>query len=78
MAGRCYLGYIASILALHPMNKGGVLDFYTGGTEKLFPDMEKDPFTYQMSDHLPLWTQINTDNDAFQIDQIIKVKKKDQ
>lgn len=57
------------------MNKGGVLDFYTGGTSALFPGMSKDDFTYQMSDHLPLWVQINTDNDGHQLDQIIRAKK---
>ena len=57
------------------MNKGGVLDFYTGGTAKLLPKVGKDAFTYELSDHLPLWVQINTDNDGHQLDQIIKVKK---
>lgn len=57
------------------MNKGGVLDFYTGGISTLFPGMSKDDFTFQMSDHLPLWVQINTDNDDHQLDQIIRAKK---
>jgi endonuclease/exonuclease/phosphatase family metal-dependent hydrolase len=57
------------------MNKGGVLDFYTGGTSKLFAGLSKEEFTYQLSDHLPLWTQINTDNDSAQLDQIIRAKK---
>ena len=57
------------------MNQGGVLDFYTGGTEQLFPGMGKDEVTYQLSDHLPLWVQINTDNDAHQLDQIIRAKR---
>lgn len=57
------------------MNKGGFLDFYTGGTEVLFPGMEKEAFTYQLSDHLPLWVQIDTDNDAYQLDQVIKARK---
>ena len=57
------------------MNKGGILDFYTGGTATLFPGMSKDDFTYQMSDHLPLWVQINTDNDSAQLSQIIKMKR---
>lgn len=57
------------------MNKGGVLDFYSGGTEQLFPDMGRDEVTYQLSDHLPLWVQINTDNDAHQLDQIIRAKR---
>jgi hypothetical protein len=34
--------------------------------------MDEDKFTYQMSDHLPLWIQINTDNDAQQLRQIIQ------
>lgn len=57
------------------MNRGGVLDFYTSGTAKLFPGMSKDDVTYQLSDHLPLWVQINTDNDAHRLDQIIRAKK---
>lgn len=57
------------------MNKGGVLDFYTGGTSKLFPGMGKDEVTYQLSDHLPLWVQINTDNDGHQLDQLLKFKR---
>jgi hypothetical protein len=57
------------------MNKGGVLDFHTGGIGRLFPALSKKAFTYQLSDHLPLWTQINTDNDAYCIDQIIRARK---
>lgn len=58
------------------MNKGGVLDFYSGGTSKLLPNVGKDDFTYELSDHLPLWVQINTDNDGHQLDQIIRVERK--
>ena len=56
-------------------NAGNVLDFYTDGIAPLFPDMkEKDKlaFTFQMSDHLPLWIQINTDIDNFVLEQISK------
>lgn len=56
-------------------NAGNVLDFYTGGIAPLFPDMkEKDKlaFTFQLSDHLPLWAQINTDIDNFVLEQISK------
>lgn len=52
-------------------NKGGVLDFYTGDHKPLFPNLSKEKFTYQMSDHLPLWIQIHTDIDMRQLDQII-------
>jgi endonuclease/exonuclease/phosphatase family metal-dependent hydrolase len=57
------------------IDKGGVIDFYTGGTGTLFPGLSKAAFTHQLSDHLPLWVQIDVDNDAFQLDQIIKSKK---
>lgn len=51
---------------------GGVLDFYTGGIAPLFSGMEKQAFTYQLSDHLPLWLQINTDLEGKRLDQIIQ------
>ncbi len=53
-------------------NKGGVLDFYAGDHTPLFPDLDKKKFTYQMSDHLPLWIQVNTDIDGRQLDQLIQ------
>jgi hypothetical protein len=53
-------------------NNAGVLDFFTGGISTLFPGMEKDAFTYQLSDHLPLWMQIRTDIDGFKLDQIVR------
>lgn len=54
---------------------GGVLDFYASDHKPLFPDLSKTEFTYQMSDHLPLWIQIGTDIDGFVLDQIIQRKK---
>lgn len=54
-------------------NAGNVLDFFTGGITPLFPDMtdaDKAKFTFQMSDHLPLWTQLNTNIDGFVLDEI--------
>lgn len=53
-------------------NHGGILDFYQNSINPLFPGMTKDAFTYQMSDHLPLWIQINTDLDGHKLDQIIQ------
>ena len=55
---------------------GGVLDFYDNDWEALFPReqyprMEKTGFTYQMSDHLPLWVQLDTWIDDEELDQII-------
>lgn len=54
---------------------GGVLDFYAGDHRPLFPDLDKAGFTYQLSDHLPLWIQINTDIDGALLDQIIQRAK---
>lgn len=55
-------------------NKGGVLDFYIDAAhiKDLFPGMNKTDFTYQMSDHLPLWMQMNTDIEGFELEQIIQ------
>jgi hypothetical protein len=49
--------------------RGGIVDFYEGDHRPLFAglpaakNMTKEKFTYELSDHLPLWIQINTDND---------------
>jgi len=54
----------------------GVLDFHTGGINKLFPGkkLTEKRYTYQMSDHLPLWVEIDTYIDDARLDQIIKSK----
>lgn len=53
---------------------GGVLDF-TGDWRELYPTahfqgMKEGDFTYQMSDHLPLWVQIDTDTDDETLEQL--------
>lgn len=53
-------------------NAGGVVDFYKGDIDPLFPGMSKLDFTFQLSDHLPLWIQINTDISGKVLDQIIQ------
>ena len=52
---------------------GGVLDFYKGNHSKLFPEtpMTKTEFTYQMSDHLPLWVQLKTNDEDEKLEQIL-------
>ena len=53
---------------------GGELDFYVDEAhiKELFPaGLTKEKFTCQLSDHLPLWIQINTDIDGQQLEQII-------
>jgi endonuclease/exonuclease/phosphatase family metal-dependent hydrolase len=54
-------------------DKGGALDFYMGNHKPLFPnrDIDKRDFTYQLSDHLPLWIQVNTDLEDERLDQIL-------
>lgn len=54
-------------------NVGGVLDFYCGSHRPLFPgeNMTKEQFTFQFSDHLPLWVQLDTDIDDERLDQIL-------
>lgn len=37
----------------------GVLDFAAGGLKTLFPDLTKNQATYQLSDHLPLWLELD-------------------
>jgi len=56
-------------------NAGGVLDFYIDEAhiKELFPaGMTKQKFTFQLSDHLPLWLQMKTDIEGFKLDEIIQ------
>ena len=56
-------------------NAGGVLDFYLDEAhiKELFPaGLTKEKFTFQLSDHLPLWLQINTDIEGFKLDEIVQ------
>ena len=57
-------------------NNGGVLDFFIDDAhiEELFPGKNYDraKFTYQLSDHLPVWIQINVDIDEFRLEQLMK------
>ena len=49
---------------------GGVIDFYAGDHQALYPRcrMTKREFTYEMSDHLPLWAQVRTDVESERVD----------
>lgn len=53
--------------------KAGKLDFHKGGIAKLFPGkkMSEKAFTFQMSDHFPLWIEVNTYIDGDRLNQII-------
>lgn len=56
---------------------GGVLDFYCNAPAQLFPGkkLTKLEFTFRLSDHLSLWVQLNTDDDAEKLDQILNAKR---
>jgi hypothetical protein len=56
-------------------DEGGVLDFFIDESRiaELFPGgVSKTAFTFEMSDHLPLWMQVNTDISGQQLQQIIQ------
>lgn len=59
-------------------NTGGVVDFVAGNHKALFPNLSARKFTYQLSDHLPLWLMIETDTDEEQLDQILNPPEKTQ
>lgn len=57
--------------------KAGVLDFYRGDWRALFPadefpDMTKSGFTFEISDHLPLWLELDLRVTEEKLDQILE------
>ncbi len=61
-------------------NFGGTLDFYgsDAGIKELFPaaGYSRTQFTFQLSDHFPVWVQIDTDIDGQRLTQIVQDAKK--
>ena len=61
-------------------NEGGTLDFFgnDAGIKVLFPDKGYtcQEFSFQLSDHFPLWVQIKTDIDGERLNQIVKNSQK--
>ncbi|TMP24633.1 endonuclease [Pseudoalteromonas rubra] len=56
-------------------DKGGVIDFAADGLmAALFDDsgIPKSKWTYELSDHFPLWVQINTNNELAILNSIIQ------
>jgi hypothetical protein len=57
-------------------NCGGALDFFIDDAhiDELFPgkNYTRQKFTFQMSDHLPIWIQVKTDIDGFRLNQIVQ------
>ena len=60
-------------------NLGGTLEFYDkpSSIKELFPDKDLtlDKFTFQLSDHFPIWVQVKTDIDGERLNDILKGKK---
>jgi len=58
---------------------GGTLNFFQkgDGIKALFPDKSYtlEEFTFQLSDHLPLWVQIKTDIEGQRLNQIIQASR---
>jgi endonuclease/exonuclease/phosphatase family metal-dependent hydrolase len=53
--------------------KGGVMDVWSGSYRPLYEGLSRknnQQLTWEMSDHLPLWIELNTDDDAYQLDQL--------
>ena len=59
-------------------NNAGVLDFYQGDWAGLFPgtNATKNAYTFQLSDHLPLWVQLDTWTDDRKLEQLINRRQK--
>ncbi len=60
-------------------NGGGTLDFYDSDAfiKKLFPkdNYTQEQFSFQISDHFPVWVQINTDIDGDRLSQIVQNRR---
>ena len=61
-------------------NAGGVVDFFIDDAhiEELFPGKKytREKFSFQISDHLPLWLQMRTDIDGYRLGQIVQDGRK--
>ncbi|WP_308909989.1 endonuclease/exonuclease/phosphatase family protein [Pseudokordiimonas caeni] len=51
--------------------KGGALDFFKGDHTPLFPELTQEAFTFQLSDHLPLWIQVDVWIEDEQINSVL-------
>lgn len=61
-------------------NNAGTLDFFKNDPhiKELFPDKgyDRKKFSFQLSDHFPVWAQIKTDIDGERLNQIVQDSKK--
>lgn len=52
-------------------DNGNVIRFFKDSHKELYPDLSNHEFTFQLSDHLPLWIEVDTWIEDEQLDQII-------
>lgn len=57
-------------------DNGGTLDFYANSFKPLYRGVNKTKkeITYELSDHLPLWIQLDVNREDAKLDQIIRSK----
>ena len=53
-------------------DRGGVIRFFEHSHEEVFPGMSLDDFTHELSDHLPLWIEIDTWIEDEQLDAVLQ------
>ena len=62
-------------------NKGGTVDFFESDSKiaELFPkeNYTRQQFSFQLSDHFPVWVQIKTDIDGERLNQIVQDSRKE-
>jgi endonuclease/exonuclease/phosphatase family metal-dependent hydrolase len=60
-------------------DNGGAVDFWISDAriDELFPGAKytREKFTYQLSDHFPVWAQINVNIDGARLTQIVQDAK---
>jgi hypothetical protein len=54
---------------------GGVVNFYQDDHAALFPGLSRTAFTFQLSDHFPLWVQLDTDIEGIDLDRAIRTEE---
>ena len=53
--------------------EAGVMDFYMGDHKPLYPEIDsRHEFTFELSDHLPLWIQLDTWIEDEQLDSMLE------
>ncbi len=56
-------------------DKGGVAKVFSQADHVWFPDVAATRFSYQLSDHFPVWAMLRTDNDTEKLDQLIRAAR---